>query len=429
LKSFRALVSNNRNYRNLWLGQVVSEAGDHFNTITVLSMALRVDNSGVAVGGVMLARTLAAIAAAPLAGVMLDRWDRKKIMIASDLIRAGVAFAFILTLHYPAHWLLYLLSGLLMFCSPFRTSGRQSILPHITSPDELHTANTLTQTTAWLTLTVGTMLGGMSAMKLGYAWAFVVNGVSFLSSALAVTMLANPEGHFRAPRGERAEKHFWTDHVDGLRYIWRTPLIFGIGMAGVGWASGGGAAQILFTLYGEVVYSAGPAGVGWIWGSAGIGLVLGGLLALRLNRRLGFAGYKNAITILFLIHGLSYVLFSQAPNVAWAMIFIATSRIGMGATNVLNRNMLLTHVPDHYRGRAFTTVESMLQATMLLSLTIASVAIKHADPRTIGLVAGCLSTSTAFFWAWANWARKLPEPRVEPTEPREEEFTEPVTPA
>ena len=428
--SFWTLLRTNRNYRNLWLGQVVSEAGDHYNTIAVLSMAMRVDSSGFAVGGVMLARTLSAIVAAPIAGVLLDRWDRKKVMVASDLARAAVAFGFLLTLHYPASWLLYLLSSLLMFSSPFFTSGRSAILPRITSARELHTANALTQTTAWLTLSIGAMLGGVSTMKFGYAWAYVVNAVSFLLSALAVAFLRSSEGHFRPlKRTGETEKHFWKDHTDGLRYIWRTPLIFAIGLAGVGWASGGGAAQILFALYGELIFQQGPAGVGWIWGSAGLGLVAGGFLAHRLSPALGFGGYKNAITLLFLLHGLSYVCFSQAPTIGWAILFIVLSRIGMGANNVLNRNMLLTHVPDHYRGRVFTTVESMLQATMLLSLTVASVATKYVEIRTIGLVAGCLSTSTAFFWAWANWAGKLIEPKPEPIEPREEELTEPLTPA
>jgi MFS family permease len=236
-------------------------------------------------------------------------------------------------------------------------------------------------------------------------------------------MLRSGDGHFRPvghTLGRPSRRHFWSDNIEGLRYIRHTPFVFAIGMAGVGWASGGGAAQILFTLYGEVVYRGGPAAVGWIWGSAGIGLVLGGVLALRISKGLSFRGYKNAISVLFAIHGISYVLFSQAPGIAWAIVFIMLSRIGMGANNVLNRNVLLTHVPDRYRGRVFTTVETMTQATMLLSLTVASVATKYIAIRTIGLVAGCLSASTALFWALANWTGKLVEPPPDRDEVRQE---------
>ena len=166
--SFWSLLRRNRNYRYAWLGQIVSEVGDHFNSIAVLSLALHVTGSGAAVGGVMIARTLSAIIAAPIAGVALDRLDRKQVMIASDVVRAFVAAAFVLVLTYRQQWLLYLLSGLLMFASPFFTSGRSAILPRITDPEELHTANALTQTTQWLTLSIGTMLGGISTMQFGY---------------------------------------------------------------------------------------------------------------------------------------------------------------------------------------------------------------------------------------------------------------------
>ncbi len=154
MANFWTVLRDNPNYRYTWMGQVVSEIGDHFNSIAVLSLAVHLTGSGMAVGGVMIARTVCAIIAGPIAGVVLDRFDRKRIMIASDVIRAVIAAGFVLILTHQQRWLLYALSGLLMFASPFFTSGRSAILPRITSAEELHTANALTQTTAWLTLVV-----------------------------------------------------------------------------------------------------------------------------------------------------------------------------------------------------------------------------------------------------------------------------------
>ena len=128
---------------------------------------------------------------------MLDRFDRKRIMIVSDLIRAVVAACFILTVHRHGTWLLYVLSALLMFASPFFTSGRAAILPSIATKDELHTANSLTQTTRWTTLTIGTFLGGTSVMAFGYHWAFAGNALSFLISALCISRLYLPGRGFR----------------------------------------------------------------------------------------------------------------------------------------------------------------------------------------------------------------------------------------
>jgi MFS family permease len=177
----------------------------------------------------------------------------------------------------------------------------------------------------------------------------------------------------------------------------------------VGWASGGGAAQILFTLFGEVVFNRGAAGIGLIWGFAGIGLVLGGVIGHRLGKRLSFEGYKHAIWIGMLVHGLSYVLFSLG-NLTNALVFITLSRVAMGCNNVQNRTMLLTHVPDEFRGRVFTTIDAMMNGTMMASLAVASVATLTYGPREIGIVAGLLSASTSFVWLWAQLAGKLTEP-------------------
>ncbi|HEY1336755.1 MAG TPA: MFS transporter, partial [Bryobacteraceae bacterium] len=180
MTAFVTLLRNNGNYRNTWVGQVVSEVGDQFNNIAVFSLAVATTKSGLVVSGVMLSRAIPAVLIGPLAGVVLDRLDRKRVMIASDLFRAVIAAGFIIAAGYPQPWLLYLLSGLLMAASPFFTAGRSSILPTITTPEELHTANSLTQTTGWSTLVIGAFLGGTSVMQFGYKWAFAGNALSFV---------------------------------------------------------------------------------------------------------------------------------------------------------------------------------------------------------------------------------------------------------
>ena len=98
MREFLELLRQNRNYRCMWMGQVVSEIGDNFNNIAVFALAMQLTHSGLVVMGVMLSRAIPAITIGPLAGVMLDRFDRKRIMIASDLTRAVVALGFILAL-------------------------------------------------------------------------------------------------------------------------------------------------------------------------------------------------------------------------------------------------------------------------------------------------------------------------------------------
>jgi MFS family permease len=430
LRDFLRLLVRNRNYRYTWSSQVVSEIGDHFNNIAVFALAMDRTRSGMVVTGVMLSRAIPVMLAGPIAGVVLDRWDRRTVMIASDLVRAVVAAGFLLTLVYPANWLLYVLSGLLMFASPFFTAGRSAILPAIATREELHTANALTQTTQWLTLTLGAFAAGKSVASFGYGWAFVLNALSFVASGWAVSRLRGGEGGFRARKMSLTETDMarpWHEYREGLAYIAASPLILGIALVGVGWATGGGAAQILFSLFGEVVFDRGASGIGTIWAFAGIGLVVGASLAHWLGPRLSFSGYKRAISLCYVIHGGAYVLFSQAQSFAVALFYIALSRGAVAVSSVLNVSQLLRHVPDEYRGRVFATNETLTWSTMMLSMAAAGVASQHHDPRVLGAWAGAASASTAIFWAWANWTGRLPEPAVSGIDPDDIEVHGEVT--
>ncbi|MGI8744636.1 MAG: MFS transporter [Bryobacteraceae bacterium] len=413
MNDFLNLLGRNANYRRMWSGQVVSEIGDHFNNIAVFSLVLANTKSGMVVTGVMLARAIPAMLVGPFAGVLLDRLDRKRVMIASDLVRGVVALGFIFALKQNSNSMLYLLSALLMVASPFFTSGRSAILPAIADPEELHTANSLTQTTQWTTLTIGTFLGGVSVMQFGFKWAFVFNALSFLFSAACISRLRLPGGSFRAKRADLNETDVvrpWHEYIDGLRYMRSTPFLFALALVGVGWATGGGAAQILFTLFGDIVFHRGPAGIGVLWASAGAGLLVGGTFAHWLGKRIGFRGYKLTIFIVYVIHGSSYVVFSQMKQFWVALIFLGISRASVAVSSVLNFTQLLKHVSDEFRGRVFATIETMQWSVMMLSMMGAGIASQHYSPRTIGAVSGVLSSMTAVYWAWANWSGHLREP-------------------
>ena len=408
------LLTRNRNYRNVWAGQVVSETGDYFNNVAVLALVMEASGSGLVVSGVMLSRAIPAVIAGPIAGVLLDRFDRKRIMIASDLFRAAAAAGFLLAVAEPRPWLLYLLSALLMFASPFFNSGRNAILPSIADKEELHTANSLTQTTQWATQTLGALLAGLTAARLGYEWSFILNAASFLVSAMAIARLSVPEG-FR-PKGAAAGGPAvspWRDYRQGLAYMLSVPLIFGIGMISVGWAMGGGAAQVLFALFGEQVFHRGAAGIGALWSFAGLGLLAGGAVGHLIGKRVGFSGYKRTISIAYISHGLAYVVFSRMRDFGPALGVILLSRVGMSVSSVLNYSYLLRYTREEYRGRVFATMETLRWGVMMVSFAAAGIASRHWSPREIGVAAGVLGALTGAWWAWANWKGKLPEPAAE----------------
>jgi MFS family permease len=426
MSAFTRLLRTNRNYRNVWIGQVVSEVGDHFNNIAVMSLAMGYANPGLVVTGVFLMRAIPMLAAGPIAGVLLDRLSRKHVMIASDLVRAAIALAFILCIGQTSVVLLFALSAGLMFASPFFTSGRSSVLPSITTPEELHTANTMTQTTGWASLTIGGFLGAVGVQS-GFRIAFVFNALSFMVSAFCISRLHRPEGFRAVGAAVKKKLSAFQEYREGLRYIRANPLIAGIMMINIGWASGGGAAQILFSLFAEKVFHKGPLGIGLIWSSSGVGLLIGGAIGYKLGKLLNFEQYKRAIAILYIIHGGGYILFSRMPTFRLACFCIALSRSATAVSSVMNFSRLLKHSRDEFRGRVFATMETVTWSVMMVSMMLAGAATIKFDPRPIGTVAGIVSSTTAVMWAWLNWSGRLPEPPVIGSPVEEEEEPQVVT--
>ena len=409
MTSLLELLRRNPSYRYTWMGQVVSEVGDYFNNVAVLALIMQKSGSGLIVSGAFLSRAIPAVIAGPFAGVILDRLDRRRVMIASDLIRAVVAAAFIFTIPQQSPWLLYALSAALMLASPFFTAGRAAILPTIATTAELHAANSLTQTTSWATLTAGTLLGGLGAAQLGYGWAFVLNAVSFLFSAWAIWRVP-PRAEFRTQRQPDASRSRSRDYREGLAYMRSVPLVMGIALISFGWALGGGAAQVLFALFGEQVFHRGATGIGDIWGFAGIGLLIGGAAGHLIGKKAGFAGYKRTVTISYLAHGAAYMAFSQAGWFGAALGWMMLSRVGMAVTSVLNNSQLLRHTAAEFRGRVFATMEALRNAVMIVSMAAAGIGSQYWSARTIGLIAGAFGFLTACAWAWCDFTGRLPEP-------------------
>ena len=227
-----------------------------------------------------------------------------------------VALGFILTVHRHDTWLLYVLSGLLMLASPFFTSGRAAILPAIATKEELHTANSLTQTTQWTTLTLGAFLGGASVAQFGYHWAFVGNALSFLISALCISRLFLPGRGFRRRARALTEAEVvrpWHEYVEGLRYMRCRPLIFGYrhDRRRLGHRRRRGADPVQHFRRNGVQSRPGRVSA-LIWGCAGIGLLCGGAVAYSVRPRAELCRTTSAPSwSATSFTAASYILFSQ----------------------------------------------------------------------------------------------------------------------
>lgn len=427
------ILRRNLDYRHLWLAQVVSEMGDWFNQVAVFTVALHFTGSAVAISYVLMSQTIPAVVIGPLAGVVLDRVDRRKALIVSDVVRAVVALGPILVTSPQRVWWLYPLTVLLASASPFFNAGRLALIPSITEANEILAANSVTQATHSTTLGIGSALAGLVIAPLGFRNAFLLNAGSFAASAFFISRISAhrafaPRREAKAarqtptapaaappaaaPRPAASRRQAWREYREGLRYIRREPLVLGLLLIGVGWATGGGAMQVLFSVFGDLVFHRGAFGIGMLYGAAGLGLALSAAAANWFGPRLSFSRYKQVIALCYLCYGTFYVLFSQERSYWMAVLLIGLSRYFIGTSSVLNLTRLMRIVPDSLRGRIFATNETMTLSTMLISMLVAGLATTRFGARDVALAAGLLSGSTAIWWSAANWLGKLREPKT-----------------
>ena len=134
---------------------------------------------------------------------------------------------------------------------------------------------------------------------------------------------------------------FW----EGLRFVRHQPIVLGLLLVGVGWATGGGAAQILFTLFAVDVYRAGESGIGILYSAAGFGIVVGATASNAFFRHRSFAVTKWVIGISMVLTGVFYSIFSFTQTLWAGVLWIALSRVVMGINNIIGTTLLMNTVP------------------------------------------------------------------------------------
>ena len=405
MKSFgyASLLRNNSNFRHLWIGQIVSELGDWFNNIAVLALAMHLTGSGLVVSAVLLSRTVPAVLFGPPAGVLADRFKRRTLLLTADYLRAVLALGFLLVISREHMALAYLFGALLTAVSIFFTTAKNASIPELCAPEELMPANALTGSTTAIMQMLGGALGGFAVQGFGYRAAFTLNALSFLLSAVLILRIRFAEP--QTARGQRKDRlsygrEFW----EGLRYVRSQPIVLGLLLVGAGWATGGGAAQILFSLFAVDVYHAGESGIGLLYAAAGFGIVVGATASNAFFRHQSFAVTKWVIGISMVLTGVFYSIFSFTHTLWTGVIWIALSRVVMGINNIISTTLLMNTVPAEFRGRIFSVKETVIISTMVASMLLAGIAQRYVGTHTIALAAGILTLLTGVLWLVANWA-------------------------
>ncbi len=416
--TFKELLKSNANFRRLWFGQVISELGTWFSFIAELGLVQFYSGSTWMTAALLVSRLLPVLIFAPLAGVAVDRMDRKRILIGADLVRALAALGFLTISVGAPIWVAILCSGVMSSAGTFFEAAKNASIANMVTRQEMLTANVLMFSTRFLQLTIGAALGGVTAAKFGYNTAFVINSISFVVSTAFIwaipsaIMRAETSAEAVAQRGNR----FLTEVREGLAYIWQTQFVRGIVMVNVGWALGGGMNNLIFDRIARHEFVSGPGDPGdWslaaLMTAAGAGLFIGMALARRVGvwisdeRRAG-----NFVGWLLLVHGLFFAAAGLMPSLLGFALCIGISRLILGAEFGVQETLMMRMVPDEYRGRVFTTDRALELSTMTVSMLVAGGLLKWVSPRTMVMVSGLLSASPGLIWLVAMWLKRFSVP-------------------
>jgi MFS family permease len=376
------LLRDNRDFRRLWIGDMASLLGDWLNTIALYTLIRQLTGSPVALGMVFIVKTLPLALASPLAGLLADRFDRKRLMIAADLARAVVVLGFLMVDREVELPLLYGLIALQMVIGAVFIPARSAAVPNITSARELLTANALSAATWSVLLAMGAALGGFATQGLGTDAVFVLDSASYLVSAAFVAGVRIPRGPGVAPSaldsasaqvGRRAVASLRQAHgeiVDGWRLLLRRPEIGRIALVKPIWALGGGALVYALALMGETWRPEAPAvGIGLLFAARGLGTGLGPIAA-----RAGVPerSWPAMFGLGLAVTGAFYLAVGWIAWGLWLPILVILAHAPSGANWVASTVLLQKRTPDRYRGRIFAT--EWLLISLVDSLAILAVA-------------------------------------------------------
>ncbi len=392
------LIRQNANFRWLWCGQIVSLLGDWFNLIASAILITELTESGLAIGVLFTIRMLAPFVVTPLAGICADRYNRKHLLIITDIVRVFIVFGFLFVRDASDIWLLYTLTALLFAVSGFFSPARSAILPDITTPRELGTANALGAASWSVMLAVGAAIGGLTTGLFGSQTAFVIDGFTFILSAGFLFRVKLPD----AP--STATDHQARVRFTAFRYMRQHPDIFFIAMHKAAIAlllsSGFQVVQIEIAKDYFVIGVGGAISLGLMYCVNGIGSGIGPILARR------WTGDRDkplriSISLGYLIGTLGFAIVAPLFGLVEVLIGGFIRSIGGGIAWVFSTQLLLQRAPNEIRGRIFGTEFALFTLMGGIGTAIIGALLDQFETRTIlwGMT-GLPLIPAVLWWFW-----------------------------
>jgi MFS family permease len=411
LSSNIRLLQGNRNFRRLWMAQIVSEVGDWFYTLSIYTLLLQLTGHAGSVALALVLQVLPQTFVGPMAGVVNDRLKRKHVMIAADLIRFVVVLAMLFVRSRSTVWLVYPLLLAETTMAAFFEPARSAVIPNIAAEGEVLVANTLSSATWSVNLLIGPSVGGVVAAFFGRDTVFVLNALSFLASAFLIggMQFAEPHAESAAPLRPHDLVDF-SPVVDGIRYIRSHPTLLpavfakaGELMIGPSWVIFTVMGAREFAVHGRGIDAAGGAmlGMSILLGGRGLGALVGPLVAARWA---GESDHRLRLGILFgyLTIAFGYSVLGASRTVWMAAVCAMLAHMGGSTVWVFSTTLLQIHTEDRFRGRVFAADLGLGSLTFAVTAYLAGCFLDVGiSARTVATSTGVLMLVPAAILAWA----------------------------
>ena len=382
---FQTRIFGTPEFFRLWLAQVVSATGDWLGLLAISILAIRVGSGseGAALSLVLVARIAPGFFFGPIAGVLVDRWDRKKVMVRCDLGRAAVMIALpfvdtILGLVIAS----LILEALTMLWSP----AKEASVPNLVPERYLTTANSLSMIAAYGTFPIGAglmaLFGRLSTALFSAEWAdgfrlheeglaFYANALTFLIAAGLIFSLDLPHRLKRSKTEEIALKERLAEPINDLREGWNfifvNPVARTVNMGLATALIGGGMLVPLGAIYATEVLNAGDGGFGFLITALGLGMAVGVGLISWVQRHLS----KTKIFTWSLVAAGTFLIVSASTSqIHFSGTMTFCIGICAGSVYVLGFTLLHENVADELRGRIFSTFYLLTRMCVLLALVV-----------------------------------------------------------
>ena len=416
--TYTQLLRTNRNFRLLFIGQTISQLGDWFNAVAVFALLLDLTGSATAVAWMMIVQFLPVAIVGPLAGVVVDRVDRRRLMIITDLVRGTLVLVLLVIRRPDQVWIAYVVMAVIVGAQGFFEPARTATIPNITSADELMPANALSSATWSAMLAIGASIGGLVTAVAGRNVAFTINAASFFASAyfIARTKYDSTPAAGPRPTGLLALSGI-TDLVEGMRYVRRHAHVAALMLVKAGWGLAGGV-LLLLTIFGERVFPVGDGaagGIGVLYGARGVGAGLGPIL-LRWIIGQEPGRLRRAIAAAFFMVGIFYIALAAAPTLWIAALCVLLAHFGGAILWVFSTVLLQLEVPDRFRGRVFAAELALVTLLSSVSSYWTGYQLDRAgwSPRRMAFALGVMFCVPGVLWLMviARWrdveARSVP---------------------